>query len=187
MFITEELLRKNTACRDHVDMFACLHPNGFYPTAHNLLEAHDHGVDVFQLAHLLPLRGPNGMLHFCLLCARRVQHLAKDARVKESLDITEHYALGEGTEEDRKTAERISWKAYLDSGGPGQHFDFTRDEFTALNAVSAAHSIWCSPAWLAHDVAEALGFSASRRDGHEGYQTGFRIQVAILSEMLLAN
>ena len=70
---------------------------------------------------------------FAVWCARQVQHLLKDQRSLDALDVAERYANGEATDAELKDA----WEAAVDAA-----------RATAWNAVRAARSAAWSAAWV---------------------------------------
>ena len=48
---------------------------------------------------------------FAVACARRVEHLNSDPRVKNAIDVAERYANGEATSEELNTARDATWDA----------------------------------------------------------------------------
>lgn len=52
---------------------------------------------------------------FAVACARRVQHLMKDKRSLDALDVAERYANGEATEDELAAARDAAWAAANDA------------------------------------------------------------------------
>ena len=68
---------------------------------------------------------------FAVACARRVQHLMKDQRSLNALDVAERYALGNATAEelrDARDAARAAWAAWAawDAETKWQETEFRR-------------------------------------------------------------
>lgn len=72
---------------------------------------------------------------FAVRCARRVQHLMKDQRSIDALDVAERYANGEATEDELTAATEATWAA-------------------ADAAAEAATCAVLSATWAAADAAE---------------------------------
>ena len=67
---------------------------------------------------------------FAVACARRVEHLNSDPRVKNAIDVAERYAHGKATIEElnaaRAAARYATWDAALDAEREWQKQEFLR-------------------------------------------------------------
>lgn len=79
---------------------------------------------------------------FAARCARRVQHLMRDPRSIKALDVAEHYAHGQATDEELRAAQVAAVAAARDAG------------WSATDAAEAARA--------AKDVAGAAARDAAR-------------------------
>lgn len=109
---------------------------------------------------------------FAVKCARRVQHLMKDKRSIEALDVAERYANGDATKEeldiawntawavpdapshDTKWAARSSSRSAAWAARPtARPSAWASSEDAALSAARAAMSASVDAAWDAYDAA----------------------------------
>ncbi len=86
---------------------------------------------------------------FAVWCARQVQHLMKDQRSIEAIDVAEKYAHGLATEDELTTAGAAAGSASWDAGGANQAC-FAACTVTAVKAC-----------WAADDTAEAAARAAA--------------------------
>ena len=90
---------------------------------------------------------------FAVWCAGQVQHLMKDQRSIDALDVAERYANGEATEEELEVARAAarSATAYADAAAWS----------TAGTAATAAYAATYAAAWSAAYTADAAARSAT--------------------------
>ena len=88
---------------------------------------------------------------FSVWCARQVQHLMRDSRSTNALDVVERFANGKATKEELEAASAAAWDAYVACPA------------NAANAAKAvAKAAWgASAAWNAAWAANAAGVDAS--------------------------
>ena len=88
---------------------------------------------------------------FAVACARDVQHLMRDERSINALDVAERYANGEATNDELIAALDAAWaarSAAMDSAA--------RDAaYTAEALSAAAYAAWCAARYAAWDAADA--------------------------------
>ena len=87
---------------------------------------------------------------FAVWCARQVQHLLKDQRSIDALDVAERYANGEATEDELTAARAAAWAAMWAAWG------------AARAAAWAAWSAAWGAAWAAARDAEIVGAEEMR-------------------------
>jgi hypothetical protein len=80
---------------------------------------------------------------FAVWCARQVEHLMKDQRSKDALDVAERFANGEATEEERAAA----WDAAGAAGAAAR--DAAWAAWAAWDAAGAAGAAAWDAAWAA--------------------------------------
>ena len=83
---------------------------------------------------------------FAVACARRVEHLNPDPRVKNATDVAERYANGQATDEELRTARNAAQAAWA----------ATRDATWASGDAALA------AAWAAGDAAGEAAWAAER-------------------------
>ena len=88
---------------------------------------------------------------FSVWCARQVQHLMRDSRSTNALDVFERFANGKATKEELEAASAAAWDAIVACPA------------NAANAAkAAAKAAWgAGAAWNAAWVANAVGVDAS--------------------------
>ena len=92
---------------------------------------------------------------FAVWCARQVQHLMKDQRSLDALDVAERYANGEATKSEltaaADTARAAAWAAR----------DAAMDAAWAVDAAMTAERA-ADAAWAARDAARDAAYAAMR-------------------------
>ena len=88
---------------------------------------------------------------FAVWCARQVQHLLKDQRSIDALDVAERYAKGQATEDELNAA----WNAALAAA------------WDARSAASAMWAAWAA-AYAARAAADAAWVARAAADAAEG-------------------
>ena len=87
---------------------------------------------------------------FAVWCARQVQHLLKDQRSLDALNVAERYANGRATDDELTASRNAAWAAA---------WDVAR---SARIAALAAHAAWAAASNAAMDAARAAAWSAAR-------------------------
>jgi len=87
-------------------------------------------------------------------CARQVQHLMKDKRSTDALDVAERYAKGQATDEELDAARAAAWAAARDAADAAR--DAARDAAWEAARVDA----WAAAA-AARDAADAAGAASA--------------------------
>ena len=87
---------------------------------------------------------------FAVTCARRVEHLNTDPRVKNAIDVAERYANGDATDEELMAvwyaAGDVGWAAWI--------------EWAVRAATKAARAAWSAAAASARDAGAAVKTAA---------------------------
>ena len=97
---------------------------------------------------------------FAVWCARQVQHLMKDQRSIDALDVAERYANGDATDKELNAARAAAWAA----AGAARYAAMDVAWSAAWHAADAAAraAAW-STAWAAmEDAAWAAAWDAAR-------------------------
>lgn len=93
---------------------------------------------------------------FAVWCARQVQHLMKDQRSIDALDVAERYANGEATEQELEMARAAAWDAARDAAWGAAYAAARAAELaTAWDAARAAALV---TAWDAARAAQTKRF-----------------------------
>ncbi len=112
---------------------------------------------------------------FAVGCARKVQHLMKDQRSIDALDVAERYANGNATKDELAAARAAAWAAARDA---------TEDELAAAEASEWA-AAWEAAGRAAWDAALAAAWEAARASEREAARASARqAQVEIAIELL---
>lgn len=98
------------------------------------------------------------ILRFAVWCARQVQHLMRDSRSVDALDVAERYADGMATDAELQAANLAAWKVPDISA-------WTAAGAAARAAVAAAQ--W-DAAWAAAGMASWKAVVAAMRDARSG-------------------
>ena len=93
---------------------------------------------------------------FAVWCARQVQHLLKDQRSIDALDVAERYALGQATEDELDAARDAAWAAARDTWAAAR----AAAEAAARAAAWAAWAAYGAAADVARAAAEAAAGGA---------------------------
>ena len=91
---------------------------------------------------------------FAVTCARRVQHLNTDPRVKNAIDVAERYANGDATDEELTTARDAAWEAAGDAAWEAAWTAAWAAWYAAWDARAAAAADAAAAAWSAAGDAE---------------------------------
>ena len=98
---------------------------------------------------------------FSVWCAWQVQHLMRDSRSTNALDVAERFANGKATKEELEAASAAAWAAWDASATPNAANVATSAAACAANAAcatSATNPAWAAnAAWLASAAAWAAG------------------------------
>ena len=101
---------------------------------------------------------------FSVWCARQVQHLMKDSRSTNALDVFERFANGKATKEELEAASAAAWAAWDASATPNaanvaaSAAACAANAANAASAASATNPAWAAgAAWLASAAAWAAG------------------------------
>ena len=89
---------------------------------------------------------------YAVWCARQVQHLLKDQRSLDALNVAEQYANGQATEAELAAAADAAWEAIRD----------TADVAGEAAAWAAGAAAWSSATWAAWEAAEAAAWGDAR-------------------------
>ena len=96
---------------------------------------------------------------FSVWCARQVQHLMRDSRSTNALDVAERFANGKATKEELEAASAAAWAAWDASATPNAANVAASAAACAANAAcatSATNPAWAAnAAWLASAAAWA--------------------------------
>jgi len=112
---------------------------------------------------------------FAVGCARKVQHLMKDQRSIDALDVAERYANGNATKDELAAAEEAAWEAAEEAAGYAAR---------AAAREAAEEAAWEAAEEAAWDAAEEAAWDAAR-DG--AYAAARQAQVEIAIELLTLN
>ena len=98
---------------------------------------------------------------FSVWCARQVQHLMRDSRSTNALDVIERFANGKATKEELEAASAAAWAAWDASATPNAANVAASAAACAANAANAASAT--NPAWAAGAawLASAAAWDAS--------------------------
>ena len=99
---------------------------------------------------------------FAVACARRVEHLNPDPRVKNATDVAERYANGQATDEELRTAWFAAWAAWA----AGDARDAAP---TARNAAQAAWAATRDATWASGDAALAAAWASGDAAGEAAW------------------
>lgn len=77
---------------------------------------------------------------FAVWCARQVQHLMKDQRSIDALDVAERYANGEATQDELNAAWNAAWSAHEDAWATRAAAWSATEEAAARAATNAARA-----------------------------------------------
>jgi hypothetical protein len=113
---------------------------------------------------------------FAVGCARKVQHLMKDQRSIDAINVAERYANGNATEDELAAARKVAWDAALDAIG----------DAAQAAALAAAWASACASAWDAAQAAAlaAAWASACASAENGGFAAAREAQVKIAIELL---
>lgn len=104
---------------------------------------------------------------FAVWCARRVQHLMKDQRSIDAIDVAERYANGEATEEELTAAKSAAIEAALGVA-------MEKVAWKAAHAARAARATTYQPAYFAaREGADFAAMDAADFAEHEAQQAEF--------------
>ena len=95
---------------------------------------------------------------FSVWCARQVQHLMRDSRSTNALDVVERFANGKATKEELKAARDAAWAAFAESTASAA-WNAARD---AAKAVAFAASAAWNAAWAVARAESAAAWDAAR-------------------------
>jgi hypothetical protein len=117
MRITAELLTKHAACMEQLKIFKREWTNGCQPTVENMSLGAALGLDVWWLCNLLPKEGPGSQRAYALWCAKQVEHLMKDDRSTQCLQIVERRVVAPESVSDNElsAAKDAAWAAARDA------------------------------------------------------------------------
>ena len=126
---------------------------------------------------------------FAVSCARRVQHLNPDPRVKNAIDVAERYAKGEATYEELRVARAAARAAAWASVGDAARAAAWAAEYTAGDAKDATWAAW-GVTWGAACAARAAEYAAlaagAATDAELNWQTQEFLRVVIETEEKVA-
>jgi len=104
---------------------------------------------------------------FAVACARRVEYLNPDPRVKNAIDVAERYANGQATDEELRTSGDAAWAAARDAARDAA-WVAARDAAWAAAGVArdaARDAAWDAAwyaAWAAAWAAAGVAYDAER-------------------------
>ena len=108
---------------------------------------------------------------YAVWCVRQVEHLLKDQRSLDVLDVTERYANGEATQEELAAATDAAWAAVRDardvgsSGAAARYTAATAAAYAATTTAAAYAATTTAAAYAATTTAAAAWNAAwSARD-----------------------
>jgi hypothetical protein len=104
---------------------------------------------------------PKELRLFAVKCVREVQHLLKDKRSFDALDVSERYAKGEANDKELKEASQAAWLAWNHMGAAIT----TGRQRVRIAARAAACAAWEADrcGWMAaEDSAWASAFAVER-------------------------
>lgn len=124
-------------------------------------------------------------------CRRSIKLLANpDPRIEACCVITEKFALGKATEEERSAAESEAWSAAKSAASPAAEYAYwSAAESAASSAArSAAWSAARSAAWsVACSTAESAAESAAESTARSAaWSAAWSAQIEKLKEMVIA-
>ena len=106
---------------------------------------------------------------YAVACARRVQHLMKDQRSIDALDVAERFVNGQATAEELRSAWDAAWDAVRAAAAGDVARDVAGD--AARDAAWAAANVAAWAAWAAWDAAcaarEAAEYAAGAAEDAE--------------------
>ena len=110
---------------------------------------------------------------FAVWCARQVQHLMKDQRSIDALDVAERYANGEATQDELNAARAAAWDAHDDAWATRAAAWSAAEEAAARAATNAARAaanaaMAATRAVAWHDATRAKQAAELRRICEEG-------------------
>ena len=97
---------------------------------------------------------------FSVWCARQVQHLMRDSRSTNALDVVERFANGKATKEELEAASAAAWAAWDTSAAPNAANAAAIAAACAANAALAAGAAW-NAAWAANAASVDASVDAS--------------------------
>ena len=104
---------------------------------------------------------------FAVWCARQVQHLLKDQRSLDAIDVAERYANGQATEAELAAAADAAWEAIRDTAdvaGEAAAWEAIRDTADVAGEAAA----WAAARAAAREAADAAwgaAWAAARAAG----------------------
>ena len=103
---------------------------------------------------------------FSVWCARQVQHLMRDSRSTNALDVVERFANGKATKEELEAASAAAWDASAAESVAASAAESAAASAAASAAESAAAWVESAAAWAASaaesDAAWAAAWDAAR-------------------------
>jgi len=150
----ENYLQKHNACREGA---------AYARTQKSLAEVWDNCPKLEWLFWMLakqPNKPEKELRLFAVWCARQVQHLMKDKRSLDALDVAERFALGKASVEELRAA----WDAARGAAGSADAAGAARGAadaawYAAWGSVDAARGS-ADAAWYAAGAAGAAGAAA---------------------------
>jgi hypothetical protein len=105
---------------------------------------------------------------FAVWCARQVEHLMKDQRSMDALNVAERFANGDASQVELDAAESAAWAAALALRRPSRNAAEAAAESAAESAAwaaarAAARAAWAAAASAARDAAKATQEKELRR------------------------
>ena len=111
---------------------------------------------------------------YAVWCARQVQHLMKDQRSIDALDVAERYANGEATDDELATAEAAAWSAEAAAWGVRVAQSAAWWAVRAARAAWAARVVWYGAAWAAAEAAALAAACAADDAAREKQEAELR-------------
>lgn len=146
----ENYLQKHNACREGA---------AYARTQKSLAEVWDNCPKLEWLFWMLakqPNKPEKELRLFAVWCARQVQHLMKDKRSLDALDVAERFALGKASVEELRAAGDAAWDAARVSADAAGDAAWA----AAAAADAADYAAWAVARGAARDAAGAARGSA---------------------------
>ena len=110
---------------------------------------------------------------FSVWCARQVQHLMRDSRSTNALDVVERFANGKATKEELEAASAAAWDARADASADA--YAASADAWADASAAASAASAAAYAASAAASAASAAARNAARADTYAAQEEMFKL------------
>ena len=179
--VTLKVLRQEKACVEGYNKVVCSLQGQPFTNKHRDMKSYIRFAykEPISLSFILENNGLNDALWamhcikdayrdislFSVWCARQVQHLMRDSRSTNALDVVERFANGKATKEELEAASAAAWAAWAAGDAIAASVDASVDA-NAARAANAALAVACAAnaaiaANAAWNAARAVSVDAS--------------------------